>query len=159
MSFFKVFIIALALSSATAAGAQRRSTPKSQPQAKYKLPVLKTSIGNYSDTMFLPFQEAAGLIALPLRISDEKNNVFTVSSYSFLYKQIVTTEDDSLNGRPSYTTSIRSSIFKSTPLPALWLSALKENPRPGEEYIFFNVIARDAQHHALYAPNIKLTLK
>lgn len=159
MPFLKIFIFCLALVFGISANAQRRNTPKPLPVTKYRPPKLTTSIGNYKDTMFIPVQEATNVIGLPLKITDAKNDVFTVSSYNFVYRQIVTTEDDSLNGRPSFTTSIKSALFKTTPLPAFWLSVMKERPLPGEEYIFFDVIARDAQGRVMYAPNIKLTLK
>ncbi len=159
MPFLKIVIFSLALVFGISANGQRRNTPNPRPVAKYRPPKLTTSIGNYKDTMFIPVQEAANVMGLPLKITDAKNDVFTVSSYNFVYRQIVTTEDDSLSGKPSYTTSIKSSLFKTTPLPALWLSVIKERPLPGEEYIFFDVIARDDRGRVMYAPNIKLTLK
>lgn len=159
MSFLKIFIFSLTLVTGITATAQRRNTTKTLPPAKFKPPKLTTSLGDYKDTALLPVQEAAQVIGLPLKVTDAKNDVFTISSYNFLYRQIVTTEDDSLNGKPSYTTATKSALFKSTPLPRIWLNVITETPRPGEEYIFFDVIAKDAQGRVMYAPNMKLTLK
>jgi hypothetical protein len=41
----------------------------------------------------------------------------------------------------------------------MWLSMVRENLRPGEEIIFFDIIVKDAQGRFMYAPNLKLMVK
>lgn len=157
MKYIKLIFLFALLGYAAGSSAQRRATKP--VVAKYKPPKLFTSIGEYKDTMTVPAKDAATVIGLPLRITDAKNNIYTVSSYNFVYRQVVVTEDESYGGKPSLTTAIKSSLFKATPLPAIWLNAVRESPHPGEEYIFFDVIAKDAQGRVMYAPNLKLILK
>ena len=89
---------------------------------------------------------------------DAKNNVFTVTSYQFLYKKRVVTEDEK-TGKVSPATSISSDRFTTSPLPPLWVKTVKERINTGEEIIFFDIIAKDSQDRIMYAPNLKLLVK
>lgn len=129
-----------------------------KPIAKFKPPVLVTMIGNFKDTMQISKEDADALIAMPLKITDKKGVPYILSSYQFLYRKIVTTEDEQ-TGKPSNTTSVKSSLFTTSPVPPIWISAIRENIRSGEEFIFFDVIAKDAKGRVMFAPNIKLTVK
>ena len=126
--------------------------------AKFKAPKLTTSLGSFKDTMYIAPQMADSVIQLSLKIIDAKNVVYTIASYQFLYKKIVTTEDEN-TGKTSKTTSIKSSLFKTTPLPAIWLNAVTEDLKPGEEFLFFAVTVKDPQGRLMYAPDLKLILK
>ena len=76
----------------------------------------------------------------------------------FLYKKIVTTEDEA-TGKTSKTSSVKSSLFKTSPLPELWLNAVRENLTAGEELFFFAILVKDLQGRIMYAPDLKLILK
>ena len=125
---------------------------------KYKVPKLTTSIGNFKDTSYVAPQITDSIIGLSLKVTDAKNVVYTISSYQFLYKKIVTTEDEN-TGKTSKTSSIKSSLFKTSPLPELWLNAIRENLKAGEELFFFAVVVKDPQGRIMYAPDLKLILK
>ncbi|MEJ7610340.1 MAG: hypothetical protein WKF88_04080 [Ferruginibacter sp.] len=157
MNFLRIIFAVVFLTVSSGLSAQR--TPvKVKKAIGYKVPKLTTSLGNFKDTMYITPTEALTVIGMPLKITDAKNNPYTVSSYQFAYRQIVTTEDEQ-TGKPSNSTSIKSSLFKNSPLPDLWLTTIRERIRPGEEYIFFAVIAKDAQGRVMYSPDLKLIVK
>ena len=158
MKFVKLFLVLFLACSNTCLFAQR-NRPKPAVVTGFKPPKLSTSLGNLHDTMPVKAQDMVNALTMPLKITDAKNNVYSLSSYKFLYRQTVTTEDDSMTGKPSNTTAIKYSLFRSSPLPPLWSSLVGEQLRPGEEISFFEVIVKDAQGHVMYAPNIKITIQ
>lgn len=154
----KIFKIVILLLLSTHLFAQKPKPPKPTTFVKFKAPKLTTLLGGYKDTMYIAPQMADSIIGLSLKVVDAKNVVYTVSSYQFLYKKIVTTEDEA-TARTSKTSSIKSSLFKTSPLPPLWLNAVRENLNPGEEFFFFAIVVKDTQGRIMYAPDLKLILK
>ncbi len=138
--------------------AQRNRTTSPANTVKLKPPKLSVSLGGFKDSSFIAPQMADSIIGLPLKIIDEKNVVYTISSYQFLYRKIVVSENEA-TGKTYNTTSVKSSLFKVSPLPTLWLNAVRELPRPGEEFIFFDIIVKDNKGRFMYAPNLKLTIR
>ena len=138
--------------------AQKPRATNTSVVVKFKVPKLTTSLGSFKDTMFIAPQTADSVIQLPLKVVDARNVVYTILSYQFLYRNIVTTEDEA-TGKISKTSYIKSSLFKTTPLPTIWLNAITENLKPGEELLFFAVTVKDLQGRIMYAPNLKLLLK
>lgn len=138
--------------------AQRTTPAKPIKPLPVKAPKLIAAIGGFKDTMNITVKEAENIIGLPLTITDAKGVGYEVSSYQFLYRQIITSEDEQ-TGRPYSSSSIKSSLFKVSPLPPLWVNTVKERLRAGEEFIFFDIIGRNAKGQVFYAPTIKLTLK
>ena len=55
--------------------------------AKFKPPVVQTFLGRNINGATVTVDEANQLIDLPLKITDDKNNVYTVTSYQFMYKK------------------------------------------------------------------------
>lgn len=155
MKFFKILILLLAC---TNLFAQKPTPAKPTSFVKFKAPKLTTTLGSFKDTMYIAPQMADSIIGLSLKVIDAKNVVYTISSYQFLYKKIVTTEDEA-TGKTSKTSSIKSSLFKTSPLPALWLNAVRENLNPEEEFFFFAIVVKDPQGRIMYAPDLKLILK
>ena len=158
MQLIKIFFLACSVFLTSGVFAQKSSPLKIQYYKKFKVPKLITSFGNFKDTMFVSPQVADSLLGVSFKISDAKNTPYSISSYSFLYRKIVATEDEQ-TGKVSNTTSVKSSLFKASPLPQLWQNVIRENLRPGEELLFFDVIAKDAQGRVMYAPNLKLIIK
>jgi hypothetical protein len=95
---------------------------------------------------------------LPLTIYDKDKTAYAVSSYQFLYRKKVVTEDEA-TGKISNASSIYSQQFFKSPLPANWIAKIREEVKPGEELYFFDVIAKDTQGRVMYAPDIKITIK
>lgn len=152
----KIFFLLISISYSITASAQRnKPAAKITIYKKFKPPKLFTSIGNFKDTMFATPQTIANIIKLPIHINDDAKKNYVISSYNFLYKKIVATEDEQ-TGKVSATTSIKSSLFKTTPLPELWIDVVSENLKPGEELLFFDVIVKDSQGRVMFAPNLKL---
>lgn len=158
MQLIKIFFLACSVFLTSGVFAQKSSPLKIQYYKKFKVPKLITSLGNFKDTMFVSPQVADSLLGISFKISDAKNTPYSISSYSFLYRKIVATEDEQ-TGKVSNTTSVKSSLFKASPLPQLWQNVIRENLRTGEELLFFDVIAKDAQGRVMYAPNLKLIIK
>lgn len=158
MKLFIGLILPLVLLSCADSFAQKPKSAKSTAFVKFKVPKLTTVLGYFKDTSYLAPQMADSIIGLSLKITDVKNVVYTISSYQFLYKKIVTTEDEN-SGKASKTSSIKSSLFKTSPLPEMWLNAIRENLKAGEELFFFAVVVKDPQGRIMYAPDLKLILK
>jgi hypothetical protein len=152
MKRISIFLLFSILIGAISANAQVK------PVVKYKVPKLFTQLGNFRDSVNISVEEAENLIDQPLKIFDEKKGIYTISSYQFLYRKRGVTEDEE-TGKVSPTSSIVSSRFKITPLPATWANQVKEQVKPGEEIFFFDVIAKDAQGRIMYAPNLKIMVK
>ena len=125
--------------------------------AKFKAPKLQTMLDTYKDSVSVSADEAVRIIGMPLKISDDKKNEYSVSSYQFLYRKKGVTEND--KGEPLPTTTISADRFKVTPLPQLWVNLITEQVKAGEEFYFFDVIAKDAQGRVMYAPNLKITIR
>lgn len=100
-------------------------------------------------------EEAEKVIALPLRIVDNKKTVYTVASYQFLYRRNVVTEDEQ-TGKITPTTSIASQRFTSTPLPEYWIKPIMGQLKPGEELWFFDIIVKDPNGKVSFAPDVKI---
>jgi hypothetical protein len=138
--------------------AQVKTNVKTNANTKLKAPKFTVTLGSYKDASFVEAKIADSIITLPLKVVDAKNISYTLSSYQFLYRKIVVSEDEA-TGKPYNTTSVKSSLFKVSPLPALWLSVVRENLRPTEELMFFDIIVKDDKGNFMYTPNLKLTLK
>ena len=160
MQYFKSLLAGFAiLFCAMSVSAQTQGSKKGTTTiSKFKPPVLITSLGKYKTSGAIPLIEVDDLVALPLRITDEKNNVYQVSSYQFMYKKVGVTEDE-VTGKVSPTTSISANLFKVTPLPHIWIQKIGEEKKRGEELFFFDVIARDKNGRVMYAPDLKLTVE
>lgn len=140
--------------------AQKKPVKKPEivtPVAKFKAPKLQTALDIYKDSVSVSVDEALKIIGLPLKISDDKKAQYAVSSYQFLYRKKGVTEDEDGKVRP--TTSISSDRFKVSPLPDIWVNLIKQQVKSGEEFFFFDVIAKDAQGRVMYAPNLKITIR
>ena len=125
---------------------------------KFKPPVVKVVWGKRSngDTVTVP--EANELIGLPLKVTDDKNGVYTVSSYHLLYKR----KGSILNqetGRERVIFTTVSDIFKETPLPEGWIKGLKGYFQSDEELLFFDIVVKDQNNRIFFAPNLKLYIE
>jgi hypothetical protein len=158
MAAIKFILFSLLSFTMASTEAQIKTVGKPTLYAKFKAPKLTASLGGYKDSSFVPALTADAIMGAKLNVVDAKNVAYTLSSYQFLYRKIVVSEDEA-TGKAYNTTSVKSSLFKVSPLPAIWLSAVRENLRPGEEIIFFDIIVKDAQGRFMYAPNLKLTVK
>ena len=54
---------------------------------KFKPPVVKTYLGVNQDGAQVTVDEGNQLVGLPLKVVDDKNNIYPIESYQFLYRQ------------------------------------------------------------------------
>lgn len=125
---------------------------------KFTPPKLITALGIRTDSAVVAREEAVELVMLPLKITDAKKNIYTISSYQVIYKRRAVTEDEE-TGKVTPVISNVSELFKETPLPALWKNILTEQMRQGEELYFFDIIVKDAQGRLMYAPTLRIKIK
>ncbi len=170
MRLFKVFLFIITLlftNQFIYAQAKPVQKPVVTALPKMKPPKLQTFLDSYKDSVGISASEASRIIGLPLKIYDAKKNVYSVSSYQFLYKKKGVLEDEpKANADGQYdpkptqqTTTISSDRFKVSPLPDLWVNLIREQIKPGEEFYFFDVIAKDAQGRVMYASSLKITIQ
>jgi hypothetical protein len=131
---------------------------RTKPVSKFRQPKLSITLGGYKDSSFISPTVAAEIIGLPLKIVDTKNDEKMISSYNIVYRKNVITEDEE-TGKTSPTTSVKQALLRITPLPKLWVDALKENPKSGEFIIFYDIIVKDKEGHLMFCPNLKLYIK
>jgi hypothetical protein len=140
--------------------AQKPKPAAAQPKAfqKFTPPKLTSMLGIRTDTATVFVEEMVQLVKLPLKVTDDKKNVYSISSYHVIYKRRAVTEDEE-SGKVTPITSSVSELFRETPLPALWIKILTEQMRPGEELYFYDIVAKDAQGRLMFAPELKIKIK
>jgi hypothetical protein len=128
------------------------------PVAKFKPPIVKTFLGRNEKEAAVTVDEANQLVNFPLKITDVKNNVYTISSYQFLYRKKSIIENEQ-TGRKEITFSTTADLFRSTPLPQVWRENISGGLQKGEELFFFDIIVNDKLNRKFFAPNIKIIVK
>ena len=152
-------LLAMLLLSGGAMLGQRPAKPKSPPpSAGAKRPNVKPYLGKITGNVVLNAEEAKQAIILPLKIVDDKNGNYTISSYQFAYKRIGITEDEE-TGKTSPQSDIVAQRFTVTPLPDVWQKNITEELHKGEELYFFDIIVFDKQGRRFFAPELKITIQ
>ena len=131
---------------------------KSTSVKGFKPPKLTTWLGEYRDTVKLSLTEAERILAMPLRINDNAGVVYTISSFQFIYRKKNMVEDEE-TGKVSNTTSAIAKLFKTTPLPEMWVNTVRDQLHSGEDLYFFDIIAKDPSGRIMYAPNLKIIVQ
>ncbi len=126
--------------------------------AKFKPPSVKTYLGKNADTTQVLLDEATQLVGLPLKVTDAKNNDYTISSYQFLYKKKSVVENEQTGKKEIAFTTV-SDLFKVTPLPDLWKSTIAGSLQKDEELYFFDVIVQDKLNRRFFAPELKIKIR
>lgn len=126
--------------------------------AKFKPPVVKSFLGNNTNGAAVTKEEASHLITLPLKITDQKNNIYTIDSYQFLYKKRSVIENEE-TGRKEKTFTTVADRFRSSPLPEVWIKTLKDSFQPEEELYFFDIVVKDKLNRKFFAPDLKITIQ
>lgn len=144
--------------SITTAVAQKPAAAKPTGIEKFKPPKLTCTLGTHADSAIVLRDEAVQLIGLPLKITDDKKNVYSVSSYQLMYKRRAVTEDEE-TGKVTPVMSNVSNLFRETPITPLWTKILYEQLRAGEELYFFDIVAKDANGRLMFAPELRIKIK
>lgn len=95
------------------------------------------------------------LATLPIKITDDKKKDYTVSTFQCLYRRKGVTEDE-VTGKVTPTTSMVAKQFSGNMLTGIWVTTIQQQLQPGEEIVFFDIVAKDAQGKLMFAPNIKI---
>ncbi len=151
----KYFLLIVCICVTAPALAQK---PKMAPMQKFTPPKLTCLLGIRKDTAEVYKEEAVQLVKLPLKITDDKKNVYTISSYQFMYKRRVVSEDEE-TGKATPVMSNVSDLFRVTPLPEKWVNIISEQFKAGEELFFFDIVVKDAQGRLMYAPTLSIKIK
>ncbi len=125
---------------------------------KFKPPVVKSYLGANTNGAAVTKEEASQLIALPLKITDEKKNTYTIDSYHFLYKRKGAIQDEE-TGKKSVTFTNLADLFKTTPLPTVWIDNIKDGFQKDEELYFFDIMVKDNKNRKFFAPDLKITIQ
>jgi len=138
--------------------AQKPDSPVSKPATITKKPPAKSFLGKATGIITMNAEEAKQVIALPLKIVDDKNVAYVISSYQFAYKRIGITEDEE-TGKTSAQSDIAANRFTTTPLPPVWQKNISDGLHTGEELYFFDIIVFDKQGRRFFAPEIKIAIQ
>ena len=125
---------------------------------KFKPPVVKTFWGVNQNGAKVTVDEASQLIAIPLKITDDKKNVYKIDNYQFLYRKKGAIQDEQ-TGKIQTAFTIQSARFDSTPLPKIWIDNLKTGFQKDEQLYFFDVMVKDKEGRKFFAPEIKITIQ
>ncbi|MEO6730615.1 MAG: hypothetical protein ABIN01_05320 [Ferruginibacter sp.] len=150
-------VVLLVLSSSVALAQKPVKTVTLPSAARYKKTVVKTTLGKATGSISLSAVEAGQLITLPLKITDDKNIDYVISSYQFAYKRIGVTEDEQ-TGKTSVQTDMAADRFTVTPLPPVWQKNIIDGLHKGEELYFFDIIVFDKQRRRFFAPELKILI-
>jgi hypothetical protein len=157
MRLFKNIVVLFCLLTITTLAIAQR--PKPAGTAKLVMPKLKTALGNRSDTIITAsVDETIQLVNQRLTITDDKKLSYTISSYQCLYKRKGVTENEE-TGKVSPVTSTVNSVFKTTPLSAIWIKTISEQLKAGEELFFYDIVVKNAEGRLMFAPNLKLLVQ
>ncbi|UAY50804.1 hypothetical protein [Ferruginibacter albus] len=130
--------------------------PPSKSTAKYKPPVVSTTLGNITgDGVSVSVESCKQLIASSLSITDSKKTSYELVSYQFSYKRIGIKEDEA-NGQPSVAKDMVADRFKTTPLPPIWIKTIQDELHSGEELYFFDIVVKDKENHLFFAPELRI---
>ena len=154
----KFILLTVVIFSCSIVFAQKPKPVTAKTVQKFTPPKITSALGIRSDTASVYREEAIQLITLPIKVTDAKKNVYSISSYQFMYKRRGVTEDEE-TGKVSPVMSMVSDLFRETPLPALWVKIISEQIKPGEELYFFDIVAKDAQGRLMFAPELKIKIK
>jgi hypothetical protein len=124
---------------------------------KFKPPVVQTFLGRNINGAIVTVDEANQLINLPLKITDDKNNVYTITSYQFMYKRKSVVENEQTGKKEIVFTTI-ADLFKTTPLPEVWKANIAGRLQKGEELYYFDIIVQDKLNSKFFAPELKIKI-
>ena len=126
---------------------------------KFTPPKLTSMLGIRSDSVTVVLEEALQLVKLPLRVTDDKKNVYTIASYQAMYKRRAVTEDEEMTGKVTPVVNTVIDNFKTTPLSPIWIKILTQQLRIGEELYFFDIVVKDAKGRLMFAPDLRIKVK
>ena len=126
--------------------------------AKFKPPVVKSFLGRNADTVTVMLDEAVQLVGLPIKVTDDKNNSYTVTSFGFVYRRKGVVENEE-TGRKEIKYTTVGDVFYKTPLPEVWKTNIARTLQKDEELFFYDILVKDSQNRPFFAPQILIRVK
>ena len=130
---------------------------KNTPVQKFVPPKVKTFWGARTDSASVTVDEALQLLTFAIRITDDKKNVYGISSYQFLYRKVGVIENEE-TGKTTPSSTVVADLFRTSPLPDIWIKSVSAQLKSREEFYFFDIVAKDAQGHFFFAPTLKIKI-
>ncbi|SJZ70036.1 hypothetical protein SAMN04488128_1011260 [Chitinophaga eiseniae] len=133
------------------------SANKTTPASNKRPAKLRSSWGLFlSDT--LPKSQVVKLLDSALVVRDEKNHVYPVISFAFTYEQHQPYLNDT-TGQPGIYKDYTGDNFKTSRLPALWSTRLKESLQQGDVLYFDDILIEYAPDKIYRAPSLRIDVK
>lgn len=152
-------ILIMTMFSVVAFAQKTPAKPAEKSSDKFNPSLVKSFLGNFTGTAAVTSAtEGKQVIALPLRIVDNKNITYKLLSYQFAYTKWGAVEDET-TGKISQKSTISADRFTESPLPEIWQSNITEFLHSGEELYFYDIIAIDKTGKLFFAPEIKITIQ
>jgi len=126
--------------------------------SKFKPPAVKTYLGINQNGAQVTVDEGNQLVGLPLKVVDDKNNIYPIDSYQFLYRQKSYILDDE-TGKRETTFTLAADRFDTTPLPKMWVDNIAGRLQPEDQLYFFDIVVKDKEGRRFFAPELKITIK
>jgi hypothetical protein len=133
-------------------------TPTITKVEKFKPPVVKSYLGINTNGAMVTKDEASQLISLPLKVTDDKKNAYVIASYGFLYKRKSVVQDEETGKKETTFTTVADKFTKS-PLPAIWVTNIKDGFQKDEELFFFDIVVEDNKNREFFAPDLKIIIQ
>ncbi|MEO6682338.1 MAG: hypothetical protein ABIN48_05885 [Ginsengibacter sp.] len=122
---------------------------------KFKKPVVTVTLGIHQNGDSINKETAKFLLALPLKITDNKKVEYKIENYRFLYRKKSFIQNQE-TGKLEETFTISAGSFTETPLPKIWIENVGYQLQKGEEFYFFDILLNDKEGNRFLAPNFKL---
>lgn len=133
-------------------------TVKTEKTTPFKPPVVVTSLGDHKNGDSVSVGEAARLLSNPVMVNDLQGKPLSIVSYGFRYKKMSFAQNPE-DGKFQKMFTTVAGRFEAPVLPVIWVSSLKDELKPEEEFYYFDVMVKDNQGRKFYAPDLKLYLK
>jgi hypothetical protein len=156
-----ILIVVFTAITATLMAQKPKPAPAAAKQTqKFKPPKLTTVLGIHADSATVFVEEALQLVNIPLKITDDKKNPYSISSYQVMYKRTGVTEVEE-NGSVRVVPATNSvvQLFRETPMSGIWKKTITEQIKPGDELYFFDVIVKDTQGRFMFAPELRIKVR
>ena len=137
---------------------ESKKKPEITKVVKFKPPVVKSFLGINTNGATVTGEEANHLITLPLKITDAQNNIYSIDSYNFLYKRKGVIDDEETGSKQVAFTTV-SDVFKTTPLPKIWIDNIQNGFQKSEEIYFFDIVVKDKRGRKFFAPDLKIIIQ
>ena len=101
---------------------------------------------------------ARSVLLTPLKVTDDKGTVFTITRFRFSYKQNSAFQDST--GNVVRTSQLFSRDYYNTDvIDSTWSKIISFELQPGEAFVIDNVVVKDAKGAKMLAPNLELDIQ